>query len=320
MDTLEKVLPRTIFLTTSGSHLYGTNVTGSDYDFKGVCIPTEDYFFGWMKAFEQLERHASKGHPADLTVMSLSKFCKLAVDCNPNIIEILFAPDESIIHIDAFGEELREHRYDFLSKKARYTFAGYAHAQLKRIKTHRKWLLDPPTQRPERSDFGLSNEVRAVTKAELGAFQAIEHDEALPIEMAPQVVTMFLRERQYQAAVTHWKQYENWKATRNEARADLEAQHGYDTKHAMHLVRLMRMCREILRDGNVVVRRPDAEELLAIRRGEWLYDEVIETADALEAECAELYTTSSLRKEPDRVALNEIVVEMTKRYLKRCAP
>lgn len=55
MDTLEKVLPRTIFLTVAGSHLYGTNIESSDYDFKGACVPTKDYFLGWLKTFERAD-------------------------------------------------------------------------------------------------------------------------------------------------------------------------------------------------------------------------------------------------------------------------
>jgi len=45
----------------------------------------------------------------------------------------------------------------------------------------------------------------------------------------------------------------------------LEAKFGFDTKHAMHLIRLLRMAREILETGVVHVKRPDAEELSAIR-------------------------------------------------------
>jgi hypothetical protein len=245
--------------------------------------------------------------------MSLAKFCKLAVDCNPNIIEMLFATDADVIHIDAWGEELRAVRDRFISKKARHTFSGYAHAQLKRIRTHRRWLLDPPKERPTRSNFGLG-ETTKVSKSELGAFEAL-HNEGKSIEFAPDVLTLFLRERQYQAALTHWNQYENWKATRNEARAALEAKYGFDTKHAMHLVRLMRMCREILTDGSVVVKRPDASELLAIRRGEWSYERVIAEAEAIDAECAGLYAASPVRHEPDRVWLDDFVIDLTERFL-----
>lgn len=48
-------------------------------------------------------------------------------------------------------------------------------------------------------------------------------------------------------------------------------------KGAMHALRLMRMCREVLETGVLVVRRPDAEELIEIRRGEWPWDAVRDT-------------------------------------------
>ena len=53
----------------------------------------------------------------------------------------------------------------------------------------------------------------------------------------------------------HWDSYQTWKTHRNPARAELERQHGYDTKHAMHLIRLMRMGLEVLETGDLGVRR-----------------------------------------------------------------
>jgi hypothetical protein len=83
----------------------------------------------------------------------------------------------------------------------------------------------------------------------------------------------------------------------------------------MHLIRLMKMCKEILVSGKVVVKRHDRDELLAIRSGTWTYDEIVEYAETLDIECEELYKTSSLRKEPDRVMLDNKLVDITERYL-----
>ena len=81
----------------------------------------------------------------------------------------------------------------------------------------------------------------------------------------------WLREREFQAAYRQarrdWENYQSWKKNRNPARARLEAQFGYDTKHAQHLIRMLRMGIEILRDCEVRVRRKDAAELRAIRAG-----------------------------------------------------
>ena len=300
---------RTILKVRHGSHAYGTNTPTSDLDVKGVCIEPMSHQLGFLNTFEQFEKMAGKTGDTDLVIYSLKKFAKLAADCNPNIIEVLHVADSDVLFIDPFGELLREMKDEFLSKKAKFTFSGYAHAQLKRIKTHRSWLLDPPTAAPDRKQFGLS-ELTKVQPSELGAFDAAM-EQGVELELSKEVLTLFTREKQYQAAKRHWDQYNEWKANRNPARAELEAKFGYDTKHGMHLLRLMRMCKEILTEGKVHVKRPDAEELLAVRAGNRSYDSLIEEAERLEAECEELYKTSTLRREPDRVKLDAFVVNLT---------
>ena len=53
-------------------------------------------------------------------------------------------------------------------------------------------------------------------------------------------------------------------STCSSARAGLERRFGYDTKHAMHL---LKMGAEILKSGQVHVYRPDGEWLMAVRDG-----------------------------------------------------
>lgn len=104
----------------------------------------------------------------------------------------------------------------------------------------------------------------------------------------------------YKEAKEKHEQYWTWKKNRNVARGELEEKFGYDTKHAMHLVRLLRMGVEILRDGEVVVKRSDAEELLAIRNGAWTYEEVVKYAGEMDREVREVwYNKTSLPKKPD---------------------
>lgn len=117
-------------------------------------------------------------------------------------------------------------------------------------------------------------------------------------------------ERQYTARLKEWQQYQQWKATRNPARSALEEKFGYDTKHAMHLVRLLRMCGELLTEGVVRVRRPDAAELLEIRAGAWTYDQLLEYSDKEDARLHEVVKTSKLPKQPDRKRLDALCVEM----------
>ena len=85
-----------------------------------------------------------------------------------------------------------------------------------------------------------------------------------------------------------------------------------NTKHAMHLVRLMRMGVEILEGKGVQVHRHniDADELLAIRNGAWSYDQLLGWAEAINANLNALYATSTLQAKPDRRAVNAVLMEL----------
>jgi|SRR5579863_2259427 len=307
---------RTILLVRHGSHAYGLSTPTSDEDFKGVCIKPKEAYFGFTQRFEQMEHMGSKSDGIDKVVYSLEKFASLAADCNPNIIEVLHVDPTDIVKIDRFGEMLRDRADDFLSKKAKFTFAGYANAQLHRIKTHRKWLLEPPKAAPRREEFGLT-EMMKVSKGELGAFDSL-NEQGFEVELPKNVVTLFTREKAYQAAKTHYDQYLNWVKTRNPKRAELEAKYGYDTKHGMHLMRLELMGIEILEKHTVHVKwtGPEREYLMGIRNGLLAYDPLVEAAEKLEARAEELYATSTLRKEPNRADIDRFIVELTDEYLR----
>src|SRR5262249_54695719 len=123
------------------------------------------------------------------------------------------------------------------------------------------------------------------------------------------------RERRYTTAQREWEQFNHWKKTRNPTRAALEEKHRFDTKHAMHLVRLLRMCREILPTGEVIVRRPDREELLAIKAGQWSYDELVAWAESEDKALDGLYSSSTLPPAPHRSELDRICVELVEASL-----
>jgi predicted nucleotidyltransferase len=304
----------TIYLTVHGSRAYGTNVATSDTDYKGVAIPPKEFLLGYAFAFDQKEELVSKGHPHDKVVFDLQKFIKLAADCNPNIIEVLHTSSSDILKVTKLGERLLENRDLFISKKAKFTFSGYAHAQLKRIQTHRSWLLNPPGEKPTRSAFGLPEEGnKVVGGSTMGAFDELS---AAGYSFGAEVMMGIQKEKKYATALQHWKQYMNWKDTRNVDRAELEAKHGFDTKHGMHLIRLMRMCNEILEGKGVLVKRPDADELREIRFGAWHFDKLIEEANKLEVKAEKLYETSTVVPNiPPVHKINDLCVGMIESYL-----
>jgi hypothetical protein len=181
----------TIFLTKAGSHAYGLATETSDLDIRGIAIEPIEYVIGVTQSFEQFQLHSDD---LDVCIFGLRKFCQLALQCNPNVLELLYVLPESILLSTPLYNMLRDNRYLFLSQKARHTFRGYAMSQLKKIL--------------RKSEYGTTGK-----------------------------------------------------------RAETIEKFGYDTKHAMHLVRLMRMGEEVLRDGAVNVWRSDRNDLLAIRNG-----------------------------------------------------
>lgn len=320
----------TIFVTKHGSHAYGTNLPSSDEDFKGIVIPPKEYFLGFNKKFEQTE-----SRNPDIVLYDIRKFFRLAADCNPSIIEVLFTdPSDWILEGESkaylsFGK-IYDEKESFLSRKAKHTFSGYAISQLKRIKTHKRWLLKPLSKPPTRQDYGLK-ENREVPKEQLGAAEAsilreLDLSGGVPEFSKLETIAHKLgyddnfidylhREQKYRQAHQEWTQYCTWKEQRNPARAKLEAKFGYDTKHAMHLVRLLRMCREILEDGQVLVKRPDAKELLEIRAGAWNYEDLMTWAEKQDQELVEVEKRSKLPKSPDREKLNNLCINIIKEFL-----
>jgi hypothetical protein len=100
-----------------------------------------------------------------------------------------------------------------------------------------------------------------------------------------------------------------------EKRKRLVERFGYDTKNAAHLIRLLRMGAEFLRDGELHVRRDDAQELLAIRRGEWSLAAVQAEAERLFRRVEDVYAQSTLPERPDRDAVNALAVEVAETAL-----
>jgi hypothetical protein len=124
--------------------------------------------------------------------------------------------------------------------------------------------------------------------------------------LPPEVLATLDAEKRYLAALKHWHSYETWKAQRNPARAELERRFGYDTKHAAHLIRLMRMGCELLQHETLHVRRPDAPELISIRNGALTYDAVLEQATALETQMKGAADASLLPAEVDYARVDEL--------------
>lgn len=293
-----------IFSCIAGSHLYGTNTENSDVDERGVFIPSKEYFLGFAHKVEQFENKTQ-----DITYYDIRKFLALAIDSNPNIIELLFVPPNKINYASNEWHEIINHRELFLSKKARYTFSGYAVSQLKRIQLHRSWLLNPPKKQTTRSDFGLPEDRTLVTKEQLNAYIELD-SQGKEMMLSIDVLRVLEREKVFQNANKHWDQYQTWKNTRNPDRAVLEEKHGYDTKFALHLVRLISEGEELLLQKHITFPRPDFEYLLNIKNGDLSYEQLMDKISDVDTKFDILMKKSTLPTKPDIKSIDELCVKL----------
>ena len=105
-----------------------------------------------------------------------------------------------------------------------------------------------------------------------------------------------------------------------EHRGALAARLGFDPKAAAHAVRLLRMGEEFLRTGKLrVYRTTDAEELRAIKRGEWSLAAVEREAERGFAALDTALAVSPLPLEPDRTRAEAFLVETTLNHLRASA-
>lgn len=104
------------------------------------------------------------------------------------------------------------------------------------------------------------------------------------IGLEDNLMEVLTAERKFREAQREYADYQSYLKSRNQSRFELESKFGFDTKHGAHLIRLLRMGKEIMTTGEVRVWREDAHELLAIRNGEWSFEKVVETAKETEAE------------------------------------
>lgn len=95
-------------------------------------------------------------------------------------------------------------------------------------------------------------------------------------------------------------------------RPELVAAHGYDTKFAMHALRLGVQGVELLTTGRITLPVPESDlgYLRSVRRGEVPLPEVVRAMDDAEARLAELRDSSASPEQPDRRWVDEWVHRM----------
>ena len=128
IDLVEK---HTILAVVVGSRAYGLDGPGSDHDRRGVYAAPTRAFWGLDKPPTHLD-----GPDAEQFSWELERFCTLALQGNPTVLEVLWSP--LIETVTADGRELLAARPAFLSRRVAQTYGSYAPDQLDRVAARRE--------------------------------------------------------------------------------------------------------------------------------------------------------------------------------------
>ena len=104
------------------------------------------------------------------------------------------------------------------------------------------------------------------------------------------------------------------KGQKNVHRAELEREHGYDTKYAMHVIRLYGEAKEMMEKGRITLPRPNRDELVQIRSGRYSLAEIRQLGAQLESEALAAHETSPLPDKVDKEAISTLLADAHLRF------
>jgi hypothetical protein len=283
-------------LTLAGSHSHGTYIPPTepgavdDIDLFGIMLPAPKYILG----LDSFEHWGVKHEELDVTVYSLHKLVGLLLKGNPNVLGLLWLRPEHYLFKTPLFDKLIANRSLFATKAAYHSFAGYADGQLRRMTSYT----------PE-----IQAEIERLEAELLEAGWHLQdimdrRSVAMPVGISPYEAN----EKAHRLRTLRAKYHS---AYMGEKRRNLVVKHGYDTKNAAHLVRLLLMCIEFLGSGELqVYRTADADMLKDIKRGVWTLEHVKEHAEELFAQAKEAYASSPLPEHPDFPAVSTLLTSL----------
>jgi predicted nucleotidyltransferase len=141
--------PQLLLRAVAGSHAYGTNHAHSDIDLRGIFMLPREAYLVLGKPLEQINDDKN-----DIVFYTFKRFLELASIANPNIIELLYMPDDCVQFAAPEFELVKAQRQHFVTKQAYQSHIGYAQAQIKKAKGRNKWINNPqPKELPDIAQF-----------------------------------------------------------------------------------------------------------------------------------------------------------------------
>lgn len=329
----------------SGSRAQQLHSVNSDTDIKGIFVLPQQKLYGFGEV-PQLSNETN-----DEVYFEIGRFMELLSKNNPNILELIATPKESLLFYHPLMSLIRAE--DFLSKLCKDAFAGYAATQVKKAKGLNK-KIHRPQDGEKKTVFDFCFVVEGTGSIPLSEWlhqrnylqehcgltnlphfkdvYLLYHHETLrgiisgenanDVQLSsiprgvPPLAVMNFNKDGYSVYCKEYYEYWEWVKKRNETRYQHTLAHGknYDAKNMMHTFRLLSMAEEIALEHKVIVARSDRDFLLRIKNGEFEYEDLLTMVEEKMERIAELYLHADLPDIPDERKAEAILIEIREKF------
>ena len=322
LKTNEHLGNNIILLGLGGSYAYGTNNENSDLDIRGCALNTKEEILT-NKNFEQFINNET-----DTTIYSFNKLVSLLSNSNPNTIELLGLKPEHYLYVHPIGKELLDNKKMFLSKRAIYSFGGYANAQARRLLNK----ANHNASQSEQEQYILNTINNAMYDIKQAYQDFTEEEIKLYIDKAVQegydteiFMDVNLKHYPLRDYCSVWNEMKSIVSSYNKIgkRNKHAIEHDKIGKHMMHLIRLYIMCIDILEKEEIITYREAEHDLLRdIRNGKFIdsnnqptsaFDDLLNEYEK-KFDYAKLNT--NLPDTPDYKKINDFVMSVNERVVK----
>lgn len=299
--------PETFLLNYRGSVAHNMYVPKNDpkhiddIDLIGFCFGPPEHYLG-LTEWGSRGTLEVKDDPYDVVLYEIRKAFSLLLQGNPNIMSVLWTnPSHHILTTD-WSRRILDNKHLFLGKHVHAAFAGYANSQLVRMESREPAEV--------REYLGVTAELKRRGKHPNHRGQIIEPPSDHPVHFNDWGDDKLL------ARLTSFQKKGENLGYMGDKRKQLVLEHGYDSKNAAHLIRLLRMGIEFLETGEMQVYRiADREELLAIKRGEWKLEDIKSLSTELFEKAKQARDKSSLPEGPDFKGAEKLLVNILREKL-----